>query len=71
MIVKRGISSTQDIGLLDLEDYRHDGVNITGLQLVDPTNPLVTEVTSDWVYQEVTTGKSPLGEQNGITVGFQ
>lgn len=51
-----------------MENYRHDGVNITAFQLVNPTNPLVEEVVGDWVIQQLTNDKSPLGDYSGITV---
>ena len=58
----------QDMSLLDLEDYRHDGVNITAFQLVNPTNAQVQEVVGDWVIEQLTNDRSPLGTRNGITV---
>ncbi len=34
----------QDLHLVDLEDFRYGGTNITAFRLVDPNNPLVQEV---------------------------
>ncbi len=34
----------QDLYLVDLEDFRYGGTNITAFRLVDPNNPLVQEV---------------------------
>ena len=33
---------------LDLEDFKHGGVNITGFRLVDPDNDLVKQVQREW-----------------------
>ncbi len=35
---------SQDLHLVDLEDFRYGGTNITAFRLVDPNNPLVMEV---------------------------
>ena len=59
---------SQDVSLLDLSDYRHDGVNISSFQLINPTNPLVEEVINDWVMQQVNNEPTPLDRTNGLTV---
>lgn len=38
------IVTTPDMHTIDLEPYQHSGVNITGIRLVNPENPLVQEV---------------------------
>jgi ionotropic glutamate receptor len=34
----------KDLHLVNLEDFRYGGTNITAFRLVDPNNPLVQEV---------------------------
>ena len=62
--------SQQDLGLVDLEDFKYGGTNITAFRLVDPDNPQVTDVTSDWVMDEMKTGASPLENEQGIRVSI-
>ena len=38
----------QDLHLVNMEDFRYGGTNITAFRLVDPNNPLVQEVVR-WV----------------------
>ena len=39
--------------LVNLEDFRYGGTNITSLRLVDPTKPEVIKFVEDWKYREV------------------
>lgn len=39
------IVTTPDMHTIDLEPYQYSGVNITGIRLVNPENPLVQNVT--------------------------
>jgi hypothetical protein len=42
----------QDLETLDLDDYKHNHVNVTGFRLVDPSNQFVKEITEDmYIYQ--------------------
>ncbi|XP_071115475.1 glutamate receptor ionotropic, kainate 2-like isoform X1 [Haliotis cracherodii] len=52
--------TTLDLGLVDLEDYKHDGANITSLRLIDPDRPEVVNVRTDWLYKARRSGDSPL-----------
>ena len=50
----------QDLGLVDLEDYKYGGVNITAMRLIDPSRPQVLDVMSEWSITDHNNGKSPL-----------
>jgi len=56
----------QDVGLIDFDDYRHSGVNITAFRLIDPTNPRVVEVTRVWANEQKLYGNSALENERGI-----
>ncbi|KAL5010168.1 hypothetical protein ScPMuIL_012473 [Solemya velum] len=58
--------TTLDLGLVDLEDYKYGGANITSLRIIDPQNPKVMNVMSDWSIEEMRTGSSPLQGQREI-----
>lgn len=58
----------QDLGLVDLEDYKHDGANITSLRLIDPDRPEVVNVRTDWLYKARRSGDSPLKGYSEIQV---
>ena len=38
----------QDLHLVDLEEFKYGGTNITSFRLVDPNNPEVKEVVRSW-----------------------
>ena len=38
----------QDLHLVDLEDFKYGGTNITSFRLVDPHNPEVKDVVKSW-----------------------
>lgn len=46
--------------LVDLEDYKHSGANITALRLIDPARPQVMEVMRDWTFLDRNGQTSPL-----------
>ncbi|XP_041354754.1 glutamate receptor ionotropic, kainate 2-like isoform X2 [Gigantopelta aegis] len=52
--------TTLDLGLVDLEDYKHDGANITSLRLINPDRPEVIDVRRNWIYEASRSGDSPL-----------
>lgn len=52
--------TTLDLGLVDLEDYKYGGANITAMRLIDPARPEVLDVMSEWSITESNNGKSPL-----------
>lgn len=60
--------TTLDLGLVELEQFKHAGANITGMRLVDPERPLVTAVTGEWKYEMFSSSSrtSPLIDQTGI-----
>lgn len=58
----------QDLGLLNLDDFKYGGANITAFRLVNPHHPQVIEVTTDWILDDLQTGKSPLDNERGVRV---
>ncbi|XP_021362769.1 glutamate receptor ionotropic, kainate 2-like isoform X3 [Mizuhopecten yessoensis] len=55
-----------DVGLVDLEDYKYGGANITAMRIVDPSRPKVMSVTEDWIFEEINSRPSPLQGQRQI-----
>lgn len=39
--------TTLDLGLIDLEDYKYSGANITAMQIIDPARPQVIDLIAD------------------------
>ena len=62
------MSFCQDLDLLDLEEFKYGGANITAFRLVDLNSPMVREVMRDWSREEETTGLSPLENSRGFRV---
>nr|XP_022293547.1 glutamate receptor ionotropic, kainate 2-like [Crassostrea virginica]XP_022293548.1 glutamate receptor ionotropic, kainate 2-like [Crassostrea virginica] len=60
--------TTLDLNLVELEQFKHAGANITAMRLVDPDRPLVTAVTGEWKYEMFSSSSrtSPLIDQSGI-----
>lgn len=60
--------TTLDLGLVELEQFKHAGANITGMRLVDPDRPLVKAVMGEWKYEMFSSSSrtSPLIDQTGI-----
>lgn len=56
------IVTTPDMHTIDLEPFQHSGVNITGIRLVNPENPLVQEVANGIAELETVTSE-------GLTAG--
>ena len=56
--------------MVDLENYKYGGANITAFRLVDPTNPKVVAVNEDWVFEELNNRESPLQGQRQIPVSI-
>lgn len=50
----------QDLGLLDLEDYRYGSANITAYRLIDPARDKVVNVKTDWLRHAKKGHESPL-----------
>ena len=42
----------QDLHLVDMEDFKYGGTNITSFRLVDPHNPEVQNVVKSWMLGE-------------------
>lgn len=42
----RILITSMDMHTIDLEPYQYSGVNITGIRLVNPENPLMEHVTN-------------------------
>lgn len=58
--------TTLDLGLVDLDDFKHGGPNITAYRLVDPDNTLVVGVRTEWLLVSQRGGTSPLMEYSEI-----
>ncbi|KAK3097411.1 hypothetical protein FSP39_009413 [Pinctada imbricata] len=43
--------TTLDLAMVDLENFKHNGANITALRIVNPENPIVSAVTGEWKYE--------------------
>ena len=54
--------------LLDLDDFRYGGTNVTAFRLVNPRSPLVAEILRDWRFDWGMTGTSPLANEFGFSV---
>ena len=54
--------------MLDLEEFKYGGANITSFRLVDLNSPMVKEVMRDWSREEEVTGLSPLENSRGFRV---
>ncbi|XP_071525539.1 LOW QUALITY PROTEIN: glutamate receptor ionotropic, kainate 2-like [Panulirus ornatus] len=48
-----------DFNMVDLEDFRYSGTNITGIQLVDPRTPAMKQVAEEWMMGELRFGRTP------------
>ncbi|KAK7026645.1 hypothetical protein SK128_015457 [Halocaridina rubra] len=47
-----------DFNLIDIEDFRYGGTNITGIQLIDPKNEQLAQVVEEWMYGELKYGRA-------------
>ncbi|KAF2364828.1 Ionotropic glutamate receptor L-glutamate and glycine-binding domain [Trinorchestia longiramus] len=47
-----------DLHLVDMEDFKYGGTNITSLRLVDPNKPEAFKFVEDWKYGELRYGKT-------------
>ncbi|XP_074643782.1 glutamate receptor ionotropic, kainate 2-like [Tubulanus polymorphus] len=52
--------TTLDMGILDLNDFKDVGANITSYRIIDPQNSLVSDVSSDWMLEEMSGSFSPM-----------
>lgn len=46
------IIASLDLHMVELEDFRHGGTNITAFRLVNPTSDLVQQTVRDWIQGE-------------------
>ena len=62
-------SSFQDLHLVELEDFKYGGTNITGYRLVDPTQDWIVDIVEEWV-KELERLRGPImgPERNSIQV---
>ncbi|KAK7089252.1 hypothetical protein V1264_024255 [Littorina saxatilis] len=58
--------TTLDLGLVDLDDFRHGGPNITAYRLIDPENPTVVSIRTEWLILSQRGVNSPLMEYSEI-----
>lgn len=58
--------TTLDLGLVDLDDFKHGGPNITAYRLIDPDNPKVVSIRTEWLIQSQRGASSPLMEYSEI-----
>lgn len=58
----------QDFNMVDLEDFRYSGSNITGVQLVDPRKPAMKQVAEEWMIGELRFGRTPAPHLQLVTV---
>ena len=54
--------------MVELEDFKYGGTNITGFRLVDPDLPEVQHVVQDWIRGEMRFGRK-LPFQGGVGTG--
>ena len=48
ILTSRSIPNFQDLQMVELEEFKYGGTNITGYRLVDPSSPDVRKVVADW-----------------------
>ncbi|KAL8568383.1 hypothetical protein ACOMHN_067422 [Nucella lapillus] len=58
--------TTLDLGLVKLDDFRHGGPNITAYRLIDPDNPTVVSIRTEWLLLSQRGVNSPLMEYDEI-----
>ncbi len=49
--------------MVELEEFRHGGTNVTGYRLVDPEHETVKKVIDDWLRREARMGRRLAGKQ--------
>ncbi len=54
--------------MVDLEEFKYGGTNITSFRLVDPNRRIVRHVMNDWLTMEERLGMSPLENDRGFRV---
>ncbi|KAL4233054.1 hypothetical protein ACF0H5_007740 [Mactra antiquata] len=52
--------TTLDVDLVNLEDYKYSGANITAMRLIDPSNTHVIEVVERYKFLESSSNPTPL-----------
>ena len=58
--------------MIELEDFKHSGTNITGFRLIDPLRGETQRVVQEWMRGEMRFGASRFGTKNtpggGMTI---
>ena len=52
--------------MVNLEEFKYGGTNLTAFRLLDPERPEVKQVVEDWMYGEMRYGRKP--EPAGMSV---
>jgi len=60
----------KDLGMVDLEDYKYSGANITAMRLIDPERPQVRDIITEWQFQDSTGQESPLQGGEYLQVSY-
>ena len=47
----------QDLHMVNLEEFKYGGTNLTAFRLLDPEKPEVKQVVEDWIYGEMRYGR--------------
>ncbi len=61
--------TTLDLQMIELEEFKYSGVNITGFRLVDPLRPETQKVVQDWMRGESRFGSAEMRFGKKTTVG--
>jgi len=56
-----------DISLVNLDNFKYSGTNITAFRLVDPNNTKVISIMDEWRTIQENTGMSPLANERGFS----
>ena len=47
----------QDLHMVDLDDFKYGGTNVTAFRLLDPEREEVKQVVQDWIFGEMRYGR--------------
>lgn len=56
--------------MVDLEDFKYGGTNVTAFRLLDPEREEVKQVVEDWMYGEMRFGRKLDTPNTSIKVGL-
>ena len=54
--------------MVNLEEFKYGGTNLTAFRLLDPERPEVKQVVEDWIYGEMRYGRKSKLEASGMSV---